>query len=197
MVERVGDNLFEAIRVSLVDFRKAVEGDAGNKLKQMGGVEGPIANLIRMVLQQFYQATYGFYKLMNFVEAQLIQGDGCIACLEVFSGSIDPLSDPAVLEETSEALGLPKEPFTLMSQIIGGANDLLKKGLEMTEVLPSPEAARDIRRELERLLGVPEESIEGTYVKLLEALNVSLPQLPAPDKMADDKEAVADDKENK
>ena len=46
----VGQNLFEALRESLVDFRGKVEGEAGRKVSALGPRSGTIPELARHLL---------------------------------------------------------------------------------------------------------------------------------------------------
>ena len=174
----LGENLFEALETGLSDFRAAVNGEPGRKVRDLATVQGPLADSIRGALGGIYQAFVGLERLMALVESQLVQTDAGLAAVEVFAAGLKSLASGEGLVELADYMGLPREPFQGLALAFSHAGAAADTIIEFADLLPSPEAAAAIGYELERLLGTPEEP--GQYRTLLTEVQVKLPELPPP-----------------
>jgi hypothetical protein len=149
----LGENLFEALRASLADFRAQVEGVAGNKVRALGPAQGPVPKLIRIVLEAVSDALAWLAGALTDVQETLRVADAAIALLEAANALLGELATGLSFGNLPEDLGLDPSPFEAVSTAVTQGHTAVTQGARVVKLLPRPEDLTAIHQELVLLLG--------------------------------------------
>lgn len=175
MKEDSSQSLFGVVALNIAEFRLQVEGESGEKIRNMGKAQGAIPDLIRGVVNAMADTLSWLYRTSVAAESHVIAADAAIASLEVLADAIEALGEGLEFGNTSQMLGLPAEPFEKIGSAITDGSDVMKTGLEIASLLPRPEDLRRIRDELEASLGTrvnTELEIPGVLTQLVQDISV-------------------------
>ena len=149
----VGQNLFEALRQSLADFRGKVEGEPGRKVSALGSRTGTLPDLVRQVLSAVADALAWLGGALHSAADALRVADAAIALIELAGDLLGAFAEGLSFGELPESFGLDPAPFKAVSDAVTAGNAVLEKGVHAVGVLPKPEDLAGVRQELELLLG--------------------------------------------
>jgi hypothetical protein len=172
MSEPVGSRLFEALRVSLADFRGRVEGSEGRRIATIGHTEGTIPNLIRQVLGAIADALAWLGGALRKAADALKLSDAVVALIEVGTSALRAIAEIA-LDDGPRMLELPTGP---LKEIHVAVNTVFTSIEQVAGYIPSPEELAGTREELGLLLGNrvdPALKGPGSLGKLLAEVSVS------------------------
>ena len=170
-----GQGIFEALRVSLADFRDQVERVPGHKIAAIGHRSGTIPDLVRTTLSALADVLAWLARALGSVADVLRVVDSAVALIEVASDMLAGLAGGLSFGDLPQGLGLDPAPFKAVGDAIGTGNEVLSKGIKAVQVLPRPEDLAGIRRELELLLGKranPALPEQGSLGELLSTIAV-------------------------
>lgn len=153
MNETNNNSLFAVVAINITELRVQVEGESGDKIRNMGNAQGIIPDLVRNVVMAMANALVWLYRTNAAAEKHIISADAAIAALEILADAIEALGEGLQFGDTPQALGLPAEPFEKVGEAITTGGDVLETGLQIANMLPRPEDLWRIRDELEASLG--------------------------------------------
>jgi hypothetical protein len=148
-----GQGIFEALRVSLADFRQKVEQDPGHRIAAVGHKDATIPNLVRQVLSAVADALTWLAGALNSVAAVVRVADSVIALIEVAGDLLGRVAEGRSFGSLPLATGLDPAPFKAVGEAIATVNQVPSKRVRAAQVLPQTEDLAAIRHELELLLG--------------------------------------------
>ena len=162
-----GDGLLEALRASLVEFRMAVEGEDGKKVRAMGDADGFVPEMIRNVLDTVKNTMVGLHEGFATAEHHVRAIDAAMATIEVGMQGLEGLA-------AGFSFGRPPDDLkdlTAPLQRIGDAMNRGSKALERAQrVIPHvklrPEQMSSVIDELTSLVG-RSESRTGSLTRLV------------------------------
>lgn len=153
MSEPVETNLFLIIAQQMEQLAKELETESGDKIRDMGHAEGVIADVVRGCLDTINEILGMLYQMTDKAEDYVIAADALIATLELLADSIQAMGDSIRYTGMFEKLGLPREPFDQVGTAISTGGDMIEKGLEAAQIMPSPDDLQKIKQAIEKCLG--------------------------------------------
>ncbi len=153
MSTAAGQNLFEALRDGLADFRAKVEGEPGRKVAALGGASGTVPDVARASLGAVADGLTWLAGALGRAEDALKVLDAATALVEVAADALEAAAEGVVFGELPERLGLDAAPFRAVEAGAASVPGALDKGRHVLGLVPTPELVAGVRMELEKLLG--------------------------------------------
>ncbi|MFC1747179.1 hypothetical protein ACFL2V_00075 [Pseudomonadota bacterium] len=164
-------NIFDGIAANISELQKRLSGDAGENIAQIGNADGVIPDLARETLTAMADVLTWLYQICLSVEKQVINIDAAVAVVETLSDAVIALGDGLNSERIPDAFGSSKQIIERIAENISKGGRTLESATELLTALPTPEALRSIKVEIEKSLGSrvkPSEEEQGSLGALLE-----------------------------
>lgn len=146
--------LFAQVGQSLIEFRAAVEGEPGLKVRSMGADQGVLPDIVRATIEGLADVLIWLHRMSEDIEDWVISGDAAVALLEVGSTTMTALKDGIQLGPLASDASIPGDAIAGINTLLQSAADVIEIAQKLaSSVLPPVEDILLIHDQLTELLG--------------------------------------------